>query len=89
LHIVSIDDELHDLREVPPPTCEKLQRAFAEHDARLERMKQRHKEKMVEMRTEWGEEGSEQHTHVTQQFLPQLRDDPICAIREKPEKSHF
>ena len=66
-----------------------LREAFAEHETRLERMRKRHKERLAEMRAEWGDEGSEQRMHVTEEFLQQLRDDPLCSVRKEPEKSRF
>lgn len=89
LHYISSGEHRHRSGVLPPPPCETLQKAFAEHDARLERMRETNKERLAEMRAEWGEDGSEQRTHITQQFLQQLRNDPLCAIREDPEKSHF
>jgi len=89
LHYVSTNDELHDKATLYPPPCATLQKSFAEHNARLNRMRKIQKERLIEMRAEWGEEGSEQRKHITHQFLQQLRDDPLCAIRQEPETSHF
>jgi hypothetical protein len=41
------------------------------------------------MRDEWGEEGSDQRYCATQEFLEQLRDDPLCERKKALEESRI
>lgn len=87
-HYVSSDETVHFLDKTFF-SCEMLQAAFTRQDARVKLILQRIGKRLMEMRDEWGEEGSDQRHFATQQFLEQLRDDPLCARQKVPEKSRI
>ena len=88
LHYVSSDDSMHVLGQ-PSPPCETLYAAFADHEIRLKLILDRHEEYLDTLRKAWGEEGSDQRYIATQEFLEQLRDDPLCARQKEPEESQI
>ncbi|KAH7392541.1 hypothetical protein BKA66DRAFT_457724 [Pyrenochaeta sp. MPI-SDFR-AT-0127] len=84
-YLWSID---HDGR-VPLPPCESLRSAFERHDASLELKRQRLSDEMARMKAAWGEPGSPERSTVSQQFLQQLRNDPLYAGEKAPEESEI
>ncbi|KAJ4362588.1 hypothetical protein N0V83_010682 [Neocucurbitaria cava] len=83
-----IRSRTHDGR-VPLPPWESLRSAFARHDASLELKRQRLSEEMARMQAAWGEPGSSERSTASQQFLQQLRNDPLYAGEITPEESEI
>lgn len=73
--------------DVPLPPCESLRAAFEHHDMSLKLMRQRIGLERARMREEWGEVGSQQRIYAKEQFLKQLRDDPLHEGDKAPEES--
>jgi hypothetical protein len=74
---------------VPLPPWESFRTAFERHDASLELKRQRLSDEMAMMRAAWGEPGSLERSTVSQQFLQQLRNDPLYAGEKAPEESEI
>jgi hypothetical protein len=86
-HYISTSSwEVHQ-NQPPIPPCEELRAGFARLDLRYKLMEQRHDEGLARMRAEWGREGSEQRRLAREQFLEQLRNDPLCESSITPEES--
>lgn len=75
--------------QVPLPPCKSLRTAFERHDALLELKRQQLLDEMARMQAAWGEPGSPERSTVLQQFLQQLRNDPLYAGEKAPEESEI
>ncbi|KAH8701255.1 hypothetical protein GQ44DRAFT_632233 [Phaeosphaeriaceae sp. PMI808] len=75
--------------QLPLPPCESLRTAFERHDASLKLKRQQLSDEMARMQVAWGEPGSLERSTVSQQFLQQLRNDPLYAGEQAPEESEI
>ncbi|KAH7068265.1 hypothetical protein BKA63DRAFT_536650 [Paraphoma chrysanthemicola] len=71
---------------VPLPPCEWIRTAFERHDGSLELKRQRISDELAAMRTAWGKPGSSERSTASQQFLQQLRYDPLYSGEKAPEE---
>ncbi|KAH7092216.1 hypothetical protein FB567DRAFT_463231 [Paraphoma chrysanthemicola] len=74
---------------VPLPPWDSVRTAFDRHDASLELKRQRISHELAVMRAAWGEPDSSERSTASQQFLQQLRTDPLYAGDKAPEQSEI
>lgn len=70
---------------VPLPPDDTIRAEFLRHDNMLAQKRHELTAVKLEMQAAWGEPDSAERSQATEQFLQQLRDDPVYAGEEAPE----
>ncbi|KAH8729035.1 hypothetical protein GQ44DRAFT_502887 [Phaeosphaeriaceae sp. PMI808] len=66
---------------------QELEAWFAQHDKKLEELKEQCASLFQAMQIAWGHDGSQQRRDATKEFLQQLQQDPLYTHEQPPENS--